>query len=136
MTRLNIDPEACSWSFQTGSGPGGQNVNKVATAVRLRFDLASAKGLSPGIRMRAARLAGRRLAADGSIQILANRHRTQAANRQEALARLLALLKEAATPPRPRVATRPGKAARARRLAAKRHRASVKASRSAPSGDV
>jgi ribosome-associated protein len=135
MTRVPLDPDALELSFQTAGGPGGQHVNKVATAVRLRFDLASARGLSPGLRVRAARLAGRRLSEDGSIVILAARHRSQADNRRDAIARLQALLDAAASPPRQRIATRPGQAAKARRLDWKQRRGRVKAGRKRPPAD-
>lgn len=127
-----IDPAALEVTAQASPGPGGQNVNKAATAIRLRFDLARARGLAEPVRLRAARLAGRRLTADGAIVLLAARHRSQEANRRDALERLAALLAEAAKPPRPRLATRPTAAARARRLAGKAHRSARKASRRPP----
>ncbi len=129
-----IDPAALLITAQTSPGPGGQNVNKVATAIRLRFDLAAAAGLSEPVKRRAARLAGRRLTADDAILLLAARHRSQEANRRDALARLEALLAEAARPPQPRIATRPPAAAKARRREAKAHRAATKAGRRRPAG--
>src|SRR5215210_5188812 len=104
--RLSIDERAISESFIRASGPGGQNVNKVASAVQLRFDLA-ASGLPDEVRRRVARLAGRRLTQDGAIVIAAQRHRSQERNREDALGRLIELVRRAAEPPKPRRATKP-----------------------------
>ncbi len=112
--RIAVPDSALSMSFVRSSGPGGQNVNKVATAVQLRFDLERA-GLPADVRSRLERLAGRRLTQDGEILIEAQRYRTQERNREDALARLADLLRRAETPPTPRVATRPTRAARKRR---------------------
>jgi len=125
---LAIDERRIEWSFVRAPGPGGQNVNKVASAALLRFDPA---GLPEAVRARLAGLAGRRLAADGTVVIQARRFRTQERNRADALERLLALLRSAATPPRPRTATRVPRGERARRLEAKRRRAAVKSRRKA-----
>jgi ribosome-associated protein len=103
-----------------------QHINKVATAVQLRFDLRGSKSLPEAVRARAARLAGRRLTKDGVVVITAARTRSQERNREDALARLVALLREAAQPPIPRKATRPGKAAKKRRLDDKTRRGAVK----------
>lgn len=129
---LALDPAELRFQFVRASGPGGQNVNKVATAVQLRFDLWASPSLAAGVKARAARLAGSRLTVDGEILIFAERFRSQAANRRDAVDRLVALLADAAEPPRPRRATRPGAGARARRLDGKRRRGAVKAGRVRP----
>jgi len=132
---LSIDEREIEERFIRASGPGGQNVNKVSSAVQLRFDAAHSPNLSPGMRTRLARLAGRRLNQDGILIITAQRHRTQARNRDDAMGRLIALLRAAATPPADRRATRPTAASRQRRLATKQRRASIKRLRSPPPGD-
>lgn len=119
-------------SFIRASGPGGQNVNKVASAVQLRFDIRNAPGLPPAVRERLERLGGGRVTQDGVLVITAQSHRSQERNRQAAREALLALLRRAAVAPRARVATAPGKAARERRLMAKHRRGLLKQSRSVP----
>jgi ribosome-associated protein len=123
--RISIDEREIEERFIRSSGPGGQNVNKLATAVQLRFDLRGSS-LTPDVRARAARLAGRRLTRDGVIVILAQTHRTQERNRQDALDRLIDLLQRASIAPKPRRPTRPTKGSRERRLESKKNRATVK----------
>lgn len=108
-----------SLSFVKGSGPGGQNVNKVASAVQLRFDLAGTAALAAPVKARLRALAGRRLTDDGAILIIARNHRTQEQNRREAGERLAELIRTALVPPKPRKATRPTRASRQRRLESK-----------------
>lgn len=115
--------------FVRGSGPGGQNVNKVATAVELRFDIAASRVLDPGTRERLTGLGGSRVSSGGILQIDARRFRTQEANRRDALARLEELLRSALHRPRTRTATRPTRASRVRRLERKRQQSELKQSR-------
>jgi len=123
---IAIDPREIDESFVRRPGPGGQNVNKVATAVQLRFDLRRSPSLPEAVRARAERLAGRRLTKDGALVITAARFRSQERNRQDALARLVALLREATRRPPPRKPTRPSAAAKRRRLDDKTRRGAIK----------
>ena len=113
-------------------GPGGQNVNKVATAAELRFDLMGSPHLLDSAKRRAATLAGSRLTNDGEIVITASRHRTQSMNRDDALDRLAEILRAALIPPKPRRATRPTLASKKRRLEGKAQRSTTKKLRSSP----
>jgi ribosome-associated protein len=126
---LALDENEISESFIRASGPGGQNVNKVASAVQLRFDVRRSRSLPEPVRTRLERLGGHRVSQDGVLVITARRFRSQERNREDALARLVALVRRAAAPPRPRRATRPSAAAREQRLAAKARRARLKQQR-------
>jgi Protein chain release factor B len=131
---LAIDEHELEERFIRASGPGGQNVNKVASAVQLRFDLA-ASALPEDVKRRLARLAGRRLSADGVLTIEANRFRTQERNREDARQRLVELVRRAAEPPKPRKPTKPTLASKRRRLEAKTRRGALKAARGRVSAD-
>ena len=124
--RLTIDERELEESFIQASGPGGQNVNKVATAVQLRFDVRHSPSLSPEVRARLWKLAGRRITQDGILLIVAREHRTQERNRAEARAKLVELLKAATVQPRARKATKPSKASQQKRLESKSRRAGIK----------
>jgi ribosome-associated protein len=127
---IGIDAAELDISFIRSPGPGGQNVNKVSSAAQLRFDLRHSPSLPEGLKTRAAILAGSRLTTEGEIVMTASRHRTQAMNRDDAVARLVELLREAAIPPKPRRPTRPTLASKTRRLDAKTQRGGVKKLRS------
>jgi ribosome-associated protein len=124
--RISIDERELEERFIRASGPGGQNVNKLATAVQLRFDARHSPSLPAQVRTRLERLAGRRLTREGVLVISAQRHRTQERNRQDALDRLIALIQRAAVAPVPRRPTKPTAGARERRLQSKKHRGSIK----------
>jgi ribosome-associated protein len=132
---LFLDDSEIEESFVRASGPGGQNVNKVSSAVQIRFDLSGSRSLPEDVRERLARSAGRRLTRDGVIVIIAQRYRTQERNRQDALDRLIALVRRAAEPPTPRRPTKPSRAAKERRLQAKARRAATKERRRAQPGE-
>ncbi len=119
MIELQLPDGDISITFVRSAGPGGQNVNKVATAAQLRFNLAGTSVLNDRIKARLRVLAGRRVTDDGELLIIARNHRTQEGNRREALARLQALVEEARIEPKLRRATRPTKASKERRLQVK-----------------
>ena len=123
---IAIDESEIEESFVRASGPGGQNVNKLSSAVQLRFDVRHSPSLADDVRTRLERLAGKRLTREGVLVITAQRHRTQERNRQDARDRLIELIRQAAMPPVPRRPTRPTKASRERRIQTKKRRAAIK----------
>jgi ribosome-associated protein len=129
---IAIDEADVHVKFVRASGPGGQNVNKVATAAQLRFDVAGNAALPTEVKQRLIRLAGSRMTIEGVLILDARRFRSQEQNRQDAIDRLVALLRRAATPPKPRRRTRPSLASKRRRLESKRRRGQTKEARRRP----
>lgn len=126
---IAIDESELEESFIRSSGPGGQNVNKLSTAVQLRFDVRRSPSLPNDVAVRLAQFAGRRLTKDGVLVIVAQRHRTQERNRADALDRLVDLIRQAAVRPIPRRPTKPTKASKQKRLQGKKHRSGIKSLR-------
>ena len=124
-----IDESEIAESFVRSSGPGGQNVNKLSTAVQLRFDVRRSPSLPNDVAVRLMRIAGKRLTKEGVLVIVAQNHRTQERNRAEALERLVGLIQQAAVRPIPRRATKPSKASREKRLEGKKRRSNIKGMR-------
>jgi ribosome-associated protein len=128
---ISIDESELAEDFVRSSGPGGQNVNKLSTAVQLRFDVRHSPSLPNDVAIRLMRLAGSRLTKEGVIVITAQRHRTQERNRQDARDRLIEMIREAAVVPTKRRPTKPTKASREKRLESKKRRGSIKGMRRA-----
>jgi ribosome-associated protein len=133
---IELDERELEERFVRAEGPGGQNVNKVSSAVELRFDVRGSPSLPEPVRARLERLAGRRLTKEGVLVLQSQRFRDQPRNRQDALDKLIALIRQAAEPPPPpRKRTRPTLASKKRRLEGKARRSTIKAGRGRPSGD-
>lgn len=126
---MSFDESEITFAFIRASGPGGQNVNKVATAAQLRFDARNSPSLPEEVKARLLKLAGKRMTQEGILVIEAKRYRTQEQNREDALQRFSALIQKALEKPKSRRATRPSAAARARRIESKKRRAEIKRTR-------
>ncbi|HEY6717945.1 MAG TPA: alternative ribosome rescue aminoacyl-tRNA hydrolase ArfB [Reyranella sp.] len=132
---LAIDPAEIQETFVRAAGPGGQHVNTTSSAVQLRFDVRHSPSLPDDVRQRLERLAGRRLTRDGVLVLMAQGERSQKRNREEALGRLVDLIRAAARPPVPRKKTKPPKASKRRRLDDKKRQGTIKSLRAKPSCD-
>ncbi len=132
---LNLDEAELDMSFIRSSGPGGQNVNKVATAVQLRFDARRSPSLPNAVAIRLIQLAGKRATNEGEIVITANQHRTQEMNRKDAIDRIVELIRQASIAPKKRVKTKPSKSSRVQRTDAKTKRGATKSQRRVSSRD-
>jgi len=135
-TKISIPEDQLHFDFVRASGPGGQNVNKVASAVQLRFDVVNSPSLPAGLKKRLANLAGNRMTSEGMLVIEARRYRSQERNRQDARERFIKLLRKAAQPPKKRKPTKPSRAARGRRLQHKKRQASKKRLRANPLDEI
>lgn len=128
---LFLDESELQFEFIRASGPGGQNVNKVSSAVQLRFDLTNSSTLSPDVKERLVRLAGNRISGEGVLVIEAKRYRSQERNKADAIQRLVKIIQQATEPPKPRRATRPSVTSQAERLEGKKRRGALKRQRQA-----
>ncbi len=132
---IEIDEAEIEAKAVRAAGPGGQHVNKTSTAIELRFDVRASPSLPEAVKARLQKIAGGRMNQDGELVIFAQSYRSQAMNRQDALGRLVALVQRAAETPKPRKRTRPTRASKERRLAAKSRRGAIKAARARPQPD-
>ncbi|MFA4945546.1 MAG: alternative ribosome rescue aminoacyl-tRNA hydrolase ArfB [Lentisphaeria bacterium] len=132
---LALDERELRFSSLRAAGPGGQHVNRTESAIRLEFDVAATTALPPAVKARLRRLAGARLTAGGVLALTSDLHRSQARNRDEVIARLVELLRKAATPPKRRIPTKAGAGARARRRETKRQRGTLKDARRRPAAE-
>jgi ribosome-associated protein len=133
--RISIDEAEIEESFVRSSGPGGQNVNKLSTAVQLRFDVRRSPSLPNDVAIRLMRLAGKRMTKDGVLVLVAQKYRTQERNRADAMDRLIDLIRQAAVAPTPRRPTKPTKASKKQRLESKKRRSGIKSLRGKVSFD-
>ena len=133
--RIHIDEKELRWEFTRSPGPGGQNVNRLETTAQLRFDAANSPSLPHDVRRRLLALRDHRILESGEIMISSSRYRSQGRNREDALARLVELIRKAAVPPKPRRPTKPSRGAKERRIQGKKQRSNTKRLRGRPSDD-